>query len=395
MSDHVMPTYARLPVSFVKGAGVYLWDEQGRRYLDAIAGIAVCNLGHVHPAVVEALTAQANTLIHTSNLYGIQRQEELADRLCELSGMDKVFFSNSGAEANEAAIKLARRYGHSKGIDIPHIIVMEGAFHGRTMATVTATSNAKAQEGFGPLLQGFIRVPYNDVEAIKMVASERNDVVAILVEPIQGEGGVNVPAEDYLNQLRDVCDAHDWLLMVDEIQTGIGRTGQWFAHQHNHIKPDVMTLAKALGNGFPIGACLAAGKAAGVLTAGSHGSTYGGNSLGCATALRVLDTIEDEEAIENAAEMGGYMRQQFEQKFAGMEAVVEIRQKGLMIGIELDKPCGELVAQALQKGVLINVTAGKNIRLLPPLIITVEQADEIVATVSELVQQWAEVSCGA
>ena len=384
-SDHLMKTYSPLDVTFERGEGAYLWDSNGEKYLDAVSGIAVCNLGHSHPAVASTISEQSTRLLHTSNLYNIANQQKLADRLCELSGMDRVFFSNSGAEANEAAIKIARLYGHKRGIKKPSIIVMDNSFHGRTMATLSATGNRKVQAGFEPLVQGFIRVPYDDIDAVKSIAKNDRSVVAVLVEPVQGEGGVNIPDTDYLKQLRTICDQHDWLLMLDEIQTGMGRTGQWFAFQHSDIMPDVMTLAKALGNGVPIGACLAAGKASDVLQPGNHGSTFGGNPLMCATASTVIETISNEKLVENAQAMGQYMLDGFRNRLAGNTTVRDIRALGLMIGIELNEDCGDLVGKALQNQLLINVTAGKVIRLLPPLIIDEVQADTIIDTVCELI----------
>ena len=388
MSNSLMPTYMPLPVAFESGNGVYLKDTEGKEYLDAVAGVAVCSLGHAHPEIADALAEQARTLIHTSNLYQITHQKTLGDKLCALSGMDKVFFSNSGAEANEAAIKLARLYGKSIGIERPNIIVMNGSFHGRTLATLSATGSRKVQAGFSPLVEGFARVPYNDIEAIKKTAENNSDVVAILVEPVQGEGGVIVPDADYLTQIRKICDDNNWLMMLDEIQTGIGRTGKWFAHQHTDIKPDVMTLAKALGNGFPIGACLAAGKAKNIFSPGTHGSTFGGNPLATRAGLTVLNIIEKEDVINNAKEIGKYLLNSFKKELGNIEGVVDIRGQGMMIGIELNKDCGELVAQALEQQLLINVTAGKTIRLLPPLILTKEQADTIVKIVSTLVKSF-------
>lgn len=394
MTDSLMSTYSRLPIAFESGEGVYLTDTNGKQYLDALSGIAVCGLGHAHPKVAEAICDQAKTLLHTSNLYEITHQKELGDKLCSLSGMDKVFFSNSGAEANEAAIKIARLYGKKQGIELPNIIVVNGSFHGRTLATLSATGNRKVQAGFSPLVQGFVRVDYNDIEAIQNIASNNPDVVAILVEPIQGEGGVVIPDSEYLSNIRKICDDNNWLMMLDEIQTGLGRTGQWFAFQHSHNdnsltpndKPDVMTLAKALGNGVPIGACLAAGKAADVLTPGTHGSTFGGNPLATRAGLAVLETIEYSNLVANAANMGKYMLEQFKIELEGIDAVKDIRGLGLMIGIELEKDCGELVSQALDENLLINVTAGNTIRLLPPLIIDKNQADTIIKTVSILIK---------
>ena len=388
MSDHIMNTYGRLPVSFVKGDGCYLYDEQGQRYLDALTGIAVCGLGQSHPAVAKAISEQASTLMHTSTLYGIPNQEALADKLCELSAMDRVFFSNSGAEANEAAIKIARRYGHTKGIDLPTIIVANKSFHGRTLSTLSATGNAKVQAGFEPLVQGFIHVDYNDMDAIRQVANNNANIVAVMVEPIQGEGGLATPPDSYLKEIRAFCDENNYLMILDEIQTGICRTGKWFASQHSDIIPDVMTLAKGLGNGFPIGACLAKGIAAEILIPGTHGSTFGGNPLACAAALATIDTLEKENLEQRAAELGNYFQQGFKTALATLieqGKILDIRGKGLMIGIELDRPCTELVKKALDKKLLINVTADSVVRLLPALITTDAQADEMIAIVSELI----------
>lgn len=386
MSDHLMQTYARLPVSFVRGEGAKIWDTEGREYLDALGGIAVCALGHAHPRVADAVSEQARTLVHTSNLYGIEPQSRLADRLAALSGMSRVFFGNSGAEANEAAIKIARLFGHRKGVDQPAIIVMEGSFHGRTLATLTATGNRKVQAGFEPLVSGFVRVPYGDVEAVRNVAENNANVVAILVEPITGEGGIQFPPQGYLSELRDICDERDWLLMLDEIQTGMGRTGAWFAHQlEDGAKPDVMTLAKALGNGVPIGACLAGDEAAEVLAPGNHGSTFGGNPLACAAANAVIDVIEENGLVERAAQLGERIRGGLETAVGSLEGVREIRGAGLMIGIELAGECPSLVKEALDKGLLINVTAGNVIRLLPPYILSDEEADRIVEILAGLI----------
>jgi len=385
MADYLMATYARLPVQFERGEGVWLWDTEGRQYLDALSGIAVCALGHAHPGVTQAIADQARRLVHTSNLYGITLQEQLAERLCKLSGMERAFFCNSGAEANEAAIKIARLYGHGREVATPTVIVMENSFHGRTLATLTATGSRKVQAGFEPLVQGFIRVPYNDLQAIKTVADNSNDVVAVLVEPIQGEGGINVPDPDYLLGMRRICDDHGWLLMLDEIQTGMGRTGEWFACQHSGMLPDVITVAKALGNGVPIGACLARGTAAGLMHPGNHGTTFGGNPLATRAALAVLDAIEQERLVAHAADLGQQLLEGFRQQLAGLPGVKEIRGLGLMIGIELDRPCAELVGRALESGLLINVTAERVIRLLPPLVTTAHQGQMIVEKVSELV----------
>ncbi|MCK5903006.1 MAG: aspartate aminotransferase family protein [Cocleimonas sp.] len=387
MAHSLMTTYAPLPISFAKGEGVYLWDTTGKQYLDAVAGVAVCGLGHAHPVIAEAIAEQARTLVHTSNLYRIEHQEALSERLCALSGLDNVFFSNSGAEANEAAIKLARLYGKQRGIERPNIIVACGSFHGRTLATLSATGNRKVQAGFSPLVDGFVRVNFNDIAAIKTAADTNSDIVAILVEPVQGEGGVQIPDADYLQQLREICDANNYLLMLDEIQTGMGRTGEWFAFQHTNIKPDVMTLAKALGNGVPIGACLAGGKAASIFTPGTHGSTFGGNPLATRAALTVIDVLSQENIIDHVKTIGEYFLTALTQKLAHLSTVNVIRGKGLMIGIELDYECTHFVAAAAEQGVLINVTAGNTIRLLPPLIINQAQADEVINTVTDLIQQ--------
>lgn len=388
MPDTLMSTYARLPVTFARGEGAWLWDTAGKKYLDAFSGVAVCGLGHAHPAVTDALCKQAQQLIHTSNWYGIARQQELADKLTEISGMDNVFFGNSGAEAVECAIKIARMYGHKKDIAHPTIIVMEGSFHGRTLATLTATGNRKVQAGFEPLVSGFVRVPYGDLAAIEIVAKNNHDVVAVLVEPVQGEGGINIPPEDYLPGLRALCDRHQWLLMLDEIQTGMGRTGRWFAFQHHDLKPDVMSVAKALANGVPIGACLARGAAANVLQAGNHGSTFGGNPLACAAALATIKTLDEQKLSTRAGVLGARMLQGFTEKLAGLPTVKEIRIKGMMIGIELTHDCRKLTALALERGLLINVTHDKVIRLLPPLIISDAEADQIVDGVSQLIGEF-------
>lgn len=388
MADHIMSTYNRLPIQFERGEGIWLWDSEDRQYLDALSGIAVCGLGHAHPAVTRAIAEQAGRLVHTSNLYGIALQEQLADKLSEVSGMDRVFFSNSGAEANEAAIKIARLYGHSRGIDNPAIIVTDRGFHGRTMATLTASGNRKVQAGFEPLVPGFVRVPYNDLDAIRTVAENSNEVVAVLVEPVQGEGGINIPDSGYLDGVRGICDDNQWLMMLDEIQSGMGRTGKWFAYQHSNAVPDVATLAKALGNGVPIGACLARGRAAEMMQPGTHGSTFGGNPLACRAAIAVLETLEQEELIEHAAALGERFQQGFRDALSGIAGVTDIRNLGLMIGIELDRPCGELVSQAIDQGVLINVTAERVVRLLPPLVTTSKQADIIIEHVSKLIREF-------
>lgn len=385
----LMSNYSRLPVSFVRGEGACLWDMEGAQYLDALSGIAVCGLGHAHPAITRAICDQAAQLLHTSNVYGIPHQQALADKLVQLSGMENVFFCNSGTEANEAAIKLARLYGNQRGISVPTIVVMEGAFHGRTLAALTATGNRKAQAGFSPLVEGFIRIPYNDIDALHTLATQQgNNIVAVLVEPVQGEGGVVVPSADYLNQIRAICDQNEWLMMLDEIQTGIGRTGKWFAFQHNGILPDVMTLAKGLGNGIPVGACLARGKAASLFQAGSHGSTFGGNPFACKVALTVLETIENDNLLARVQALSARFMQGLQTALADVAAVKVIRHHGLLIGIELDRPCGELVKLALAEHLLINVTAEKVIRLLPPFILSDAQVDEIVDTLSRLIKNF-------
>ncbi len=386
MTDALMATYNRLPVTLVRGEGARVWDAEGREYLDALAGIAVCGLGHAHPDVTAAVAEQAATLVHCSNNYRIPAQEALGERLAGLSAHERAFFCNSGAEANEAALKIARRHGHERGIDEPTIVVCEGAFHGRTLATLTATGNRRIQAGFEPLVQGFVRVPYGDLEAVERVARNRANVVAVLVEPIQGEGGIRVPPADYLAGLRTLCDRNEWLLMLDEIQTGIGRTGAWFAQEHAGITADVTTVAKALGNGVPIGACLARGPAAEILIPGSHGTTFGGNPLACRAGLAVLDVIERDGLVGRAGELGDRMLDGFRARLEGRAGVRAIRGRGLMLGIELDRDCGELVRRALDAGLLINVTAGSVIRLLPPLVIDDAQADAIVDGVSALVE---------
>ena len=376
-SPSIMPTYKRLDVCFTHGEGCWLYDTAGRRYLDALSGIAVCGLGHSHPAVTQAITSQAGKLLHTSNLYGIGPQQELAERITRLAGMDSVFFGNSGAEANEAAIKIARLYGHQKGIDKPSIIVMEGAFHGRTLATLSATGSRKVQAGFEPLVSGFVRARYGDLPEIAAIARNNPRIVAVLVEPVQGEAGIRIAPPGYLQGLREICDAHDWLLMLDEVQTGNGRTGRMFAWQHEGAAPDVLTTAKGLGNGVPIGACLARGKAAVVFGPGNHGSTFGGNPLACAAANAVLQTIEDEHLCEHAARMGDLLVQQLRERLAGVPGVREVRGKGLMVGIELQAPGSGLVEAALAEGLLINVTADNVIRLLPPLVISEAEVTQI------------------
>ncbi len=380
----LMNTYGDRSTTLVKGDGPYLWDAGGRRYLDALSGIAVCGLGYNFPSVTRAICNQAQTLIHASNLYHTEPQQALAKVLTKISGMESAFFCNSGAEANEAAIKIARKFGQEKGIKTPRIVTTESSFHGRTLATLSATGNTKVKKGFEPLVDGFLHVPFNDIESIERAASD--DIVAIMVEPVQGEGGVHVPAPDYLARLRKLCDLKGWLLILDEIQTGNGRTGRYFAFQHDSILPDVVTTAKGLGNGVPIGACLARGQAASVLQPGNHGSTFGGNPLACSAALAVIDALASEGYMERAAELGRRMVEQFKLALAEVAIVKEVRGKGLMIGIELDKDCGEIVERAKQQNLLINVTAGRNIRLLPPLIINDDEAHTIVDTVVSLIK---------
>ncbi|WP_455203623.1 acetylornithine/succinylornithine family transaminase [Kaarinaea lacus] len=388
MSDALMNTYARLPITFDHGEGAWLWDTNGKQYLDALCGIAVTGLGHAHPQVTRAISEQAAQLIHTSNLFGIQHQQTLGDQLTRISGMDKCFFSNSGAEANEAAIKIARLYGHNRDIENPAIIVTDNSFHGRTLATLSATGNRKVQAGFEPLVKGFIRVPYNDLQAIHNIAKHDKNVVGVLVEPMQGESGINIPDDDYLPGIRQICDDNGWLMMLDEIQTGMGRSGKWFAFQHYDLMPDVMTLAKGLGNGVPIGACLARGTAAVTLQPGNHGSTFGGNPFACRVASTVIDTIEQQQLMNNAAEMGAHILSGLKQQLQNLDHVQEVRGKGLLLAVELKSPCAELVQQALDAGIIINVTNSKIIRLLPPLIIDTKQADMIVEKVSALVKNF-------
>ncbi len=383
-----MPVFSPLPVAFERGQGASLWDTNGRKYLDALSGIAVCGLGHAHPRITRALCDQAGKLLHSSNWYEVPLQARLAEELCQAAGMDNVFFCNSGAEANEAAIKLARLYGHQRKILTPGIIVTEGSFHGRTLATLSATGNRKIQAGFEPLVQGFYRVPYNDAASVAQVGERTQDIVAVLVEPITGEGGIVIPDAGYLKALRQICDERGWLLMLDEIQTGMCRTGKWFAGQHEDVVPDVMTLAKGLGNGVPIGACLAHGTAAGVFQPGNHGSTFSGNPLVCRAALEVLDILRSEKLDRRAAELGKRMLAGLKQELATVSGVKDIRGKGLMLAIELDRPCKDLMKHALDAGLLINVTAERTVRLLPPLIITDAEADQIVRMVSGLIHDF-------
>ena len=387
MNHAVMPTYGRTDVQFVRGEGAWLIDEQGERYLDALSGLGVVALGHANSAVADALSAQSQALLHTSNLYRIPLQERLAERLASISGMDNMFFANSGAEACECAIKIARLYGHTKQYTEPTIIVAESAFHGRTMATLTATGNRKVHAGFEPLVPGFLRVPYNDINSIEKIAANNNQVVAVFVEPIQGEGGIQIPDPDYLKGLRAICDANDWFLIIDEVQSGNARTGKYFCYQHSDILPDLVTTAKGLGNGVPIGVCLARGKAATLFQPGNHGSTFGGNPLSCAAANAVLDEFERLDIVNHAASMGTYLLDRFNKALLGDNRVKEIRGKGLMLGIELTSPCPDMTQRAFDQKLLINVTADSVIRLLPPLIINQEEADRIVDTICELIKQ--------
>ena len=382
---HLMKTYSPQPVAFARGEGAWLWDTGGRRYLDALAGIAVNGLGHAHPALTKAIAEQAAKLIHTSNLFVVPEQERAAEKVCALAGMDNAFFCNSGAEANECAIKIARLHGHQRGIENPSIVVMEKAWHGRTLATLSATGSRKAQAGFEPLMGGFLRVPYNDLGAIERL-SEHPSVVAVLLEVLQGEGGIHVADAGYLRKLRELCDRRQWLLMIDEVQSGIGRTGKWFAHQWAGIVPDVMPLAKGLGSGVPIGACLARGAAAGVFKPGNHGTTFGGGPLVSVAALTTLEAIESEGLLANAARQGEAIMQGLARELSGVAGVKEIRGKGLMIGVELDRPCGDLVRRGLEAGIVINVTADKVIRLLPPLVFGDAESKELVARLAPLVK---------
>ena len=386
--SHLMNTYNRQPVAFTHGEGVWMFDESGKRYLDALSGIAVNTLGHAHPRLTAAIAAQAGKLMHTSNIYRVREQEALSDKLTALAAMDDVFFCNSGCEANEAAIKLARLYGHQKGIESPAIIVMEQAFHGRTLATLSATGNRKVQAGFEPLVSGFVRVPFDDIAAVEAVAQNNPNVVAILFEVIQGEGGINICHNEFLQSLRKLCDAKGWLFMLDEVQSGIGRTGKWFAHQHAGIKPDVMTLAKGLGSGVPIGACLTSGAAFGVFKPGNHGSTFGGNPLACAAALTTLEVIEQDKLMANATKQGEAIRAGLAAALAGVSGIVDIRGEGLMIGVQLDRPCGELVKLALEAGLLLNVTAESVIRLLPALTYSDADSKQLVDILAPLVKKF-------
>lgn len=385
---HVMGTYGRLPIALSHGRGCKVWDTEGREYLDALGGIAVNTLGHGHPRLVPALQDQIAKLIHTSNYYHVPLQEQLAAKLAALSGLSNAFFCNSGLEANEAAIKIARKYGHDRGIDAPEIVVYEAAFHGRSIATLSATGNPKVQAGFGPLVPGFVRVPLNDLAALRKVADARPNVVAVFLETIQGEGGINPSRWDYLQGLRQLCDERNWLLMLDEVQSGIGRTGKWFAHQWAGIQPDVMPLAKGLGSGVPVGAVVCGPKAAGVLGRGNHGTTFGGNPLAMRAGVETLRIMEDEGLLANAERVGAQIKAGFEREFEGIAGVREIRGAGLMIGIQLDRPCAELLGRACEAGLLISVTADSVIRLLPPLIVSADEGQRIVALLAPLVRDF-------
>ncbi|HAV4218187.1 aspartate aminotransferase family protein [Acinetobacter baumannii] len=388
-STHLMATYGRQAISFVRGRGAYLYTQDGTEYLDALTGIAVCGLGHAHPAIAEAIAEQAATLVHTSNLFEIPWQTAAAQKLAEVSGMEEIFFSNSGAESNEGAIKIARKFGTQQGISLPKIIVAEQSFHGRTLATLSATGNKKVQDGFAPLVEGFIRVPFGDIEAIQEAALQHPDIVAILIEPIQGEGGINTAPQgfSYLEEVRQICNQHNWLMMLDEIQTGNGRTGKYFAYQHTNIIPDVLTTAKGLGNGFPVGAVMTQGKAVGLLGPGSHGSTYGGTVLGSRVVYTVIDTIQKENAVENAAVVGNYIVDQLRAQLSDKN--VQVRGFGMMIGIQLPKDCAELVAIARDEyKLIINVTAGSVVRLLPPINMTQAQADILLERLVALITNY-------
>lgn len=385
-SPHTMNTYGRLPIALSHGEGVYVWDVNGRRYLDALAGIAVNTLGHNHPKLVPALQDQVAKIIHSSNYYHVPNQEKLAARLVELSGMTNVFFGSTGLEANEAAIKLARKFGHDRGIERPEIVVYEKAFHGRSIATLSATGNEKVQKGFGPLVEGFIRVPLNDVDALKKATEGNPNVVAVFFETIQGEGGINQMRIDYLKQVRELCDQKNWLLMIDEVQCGMGRTGKWFAHQWAGIVPDVMPLAKGLGSGVPIGAVVAGPKAANLFQPGNHGTTFGGNPLAMRAGVETIRIMEEDRLLENAARVGAHLKSSLARELGGLKGVVEIRGQGLMIGMELARPCGVLTQRAMEAGLLISVTADTVVRLLPPLIMTEQQADEVVAILAPVVK---------
>jgi acetylornithine aminotransferase len=383
-----MNTYARQPVAFARGQGVWLWDEAGKKYLDALAGIAVNTLGHNHPRLVRALSEQIARVMHTSNLFRIPLQEAAADRVAEITGLDEVFFCNSGLEANECALKVARKYGHDRGVAEPAIIVMEHAFHGRSLATLSATGSRKVQAGFEPLVQGFVRVPLNDLEAVRHVAMHNRNVVAVFIEPIQGEGGINVARLEYLRGLKEICDRQEWLFMSDEVQCGLGRTGKWFVYQHAGFLPDVVPLAKGLGSGVPVGACVTGGRAKGVFKPGNHGSTFGGNPLAMTAVVTTIDTVRDEGLLANAVKVGDAIREGLAAALAGTAGVTEVRGRGSMIGVELDRPCGELVVRALEAGLVMNVTAENVIRLLPALVMSEAEGREVVERLAPLVREF-------
>ena len=388
MSSALSPIYGRLPVAFTHGKGVWLWDTEGKRYMDALSGIGVSCLGHAHPAMVKAISEQAAKVIHTSNLYEIPLQEALAQRICEISGLSEVFFANSGAEVNEGAIKVARLYGHQKGIQTPTIITMDSSWHGRTIATLAATGSEKAREGFGPLPDGFVQVTYNNIAAIEKAAATCPDIVAVLVEVLQGEGGIRPSDIEYVQALRKMCDERDWLLMIDEVQSGIGRTGKWLGHQWSGVTPDVVTLAKGLGGGVPIGAVAIGGRAAGLLKPGHHGTTFGGGPLVCAASIAVLDTLAQDGLLEHAQTLGSAMISRLKSELGNVPGVLEVRGQGLMIGVELERPCAELVRTALARGFLINVTRDKVVRLLPPLILTESEADELLDNLIPMITEF-------
>ena len=385
--SNVMNTYARLPVAFVRGEGVWLWDESGRKYLDGLAGIAVNTLGYAHPRLVEAISRQvASGILHTSNLFRIPAQETAAERIAEITGLDEVFFCNSGCEANEAAIKIARLYGHKRGIERPEIIVFEKAFHGRTLATLSATGSRKVQAGFEPLVAGFVRVPLDDLGAVRSIAEHNRNVVAVMIEPIQGEGGINVARMEYLRALKEICDRNEWLFISDEVQCGLGRTGRWFVYQHAGIAPDVVPLAKGLGGGVAVGACVTGNRAKGVFTPGKHGSTFGGNPLACTAVITTIDTMKEANLLDNATRAGRVIRDGLTQALSGVAGFVEVRGLGLMIGVELDRPCGDIVTMALEAGLVLNVTADSVIRLLPPLIMSEAEARQLVDILAPVVK---------
>ena len=390
MTEALMNTYGTRAATLVKGEGAWLWDADGNKYLDALSGIAVCGLGHAHPAVSKAVAEQATVLTHCSNFFTIPNQEALADKLCAASGMSNVFFGNSGAEANEAAIKIARLHGHKMGIKLPTVLVMDNAFHGRTLATLSASGGRRVQAGFEPLVRGFARAAFDDMASLTTVADNNPNICAVFVEPIQGEGGIRMASAKYLQQLREFCDQRGWLLMLDEVQTGNGRTGKYFYYQHSGIIPDVVTTSKGLGNGVPIGACLAHGEAAELMQPGNHGTTFGGNPLACAAALATINTLQDENLSDRAAVLGDRIMAGFKKALADVEHIVEIRGKGCMIGIELNKPCKSLFSAAMTKGLIINVTADSVIRLLPPFVMTDDEADQVVAILAPLIKDFTQ-----